>query len=143
MKSPIKGLWLQIIVVSLVIVVAVVSYQLQANRAAVGGSVSLQRLDLLYLREPAPYLTALGIKNGVKTVVVFCQKCSLPEVSGAQVVISKNKTIAEAYSMVTSSGRIGPGYVIIDSEGQLRYRSYDPDPARHNGEISRLVKGVE
>lgn len=143
MKAPVKGLWLQIILVSFVVIIGVINYQWQANKAMVGGSVSLQRLDLLYLNEPAPNLADLEIKSGSKAVVVFCQSCRLPTVAGAQVVLSKDRTISEAYSLVTSKGRLGPAYIIINTKGHLRYRTYDPDPARHQGEISRLVRGVE
>lgn len=142
-QAPSTRLWLQILSVALVAVVGVSQYQLQARQRAVGGAVALQRLDLLYLHQPAPGLAQLGVTSGSKTVVVFCQKCRLPEVAGTRVVGSSDISLADSYALVTSSGRLGPGYVIIDSHGSLRYRSFDADPASHSAEINRLVKGVE
>ena len=143
MKLPLGRLWLQIFVVAVMITAGVVHYQLEASQQAVGGELGLRRLDLLYLREPAPALAALGVPSGIRAVVVFCQSCKLPLVPEAQVIRSSDFRIAKDYALITNNGQLGPGYVIIDSHGQLRYRSYDADPDRHQGEIGRLVRGVQ
>ena len=143
MSTTRKRLWLQISVVAVLASVGVVQYQLQANKMAVGGAVALQRLDLLYLNEAAPGLRLLGVPSGTKAVVVFCQTCSQPLITGAQVVRSTDRALANQYGLVKDNAQLGPGYVIINSLGKLRYRSYDNDPAGHQGEINRLVRGVE
>ncbi len=50
------SLGLQLIVVALLAVAGVTQYQVQARQRAVGGAVGLQRLDLLFLSQPAPGL---------------------------------------------------------------------------------------
>jgi hypothetical protein len=103
----------------------------------------LQQLDLLYLDQPAPGLEELGLSPGRAGVVVFCpQECALPELPQAQVVRSSDARLARRYALVTDAGRMGPGYALIDARGQLRYRTFDPGLARHEQEISILLKGL-
>ncbi len=104
---------------------------------------SLQQLDLLYLDEPAPGLAQLGIDPGSPAVLVFCSvTCPLPDISGAQVVRSQGPRLAARYALLTPSGRIGPGYALVDADGTLRYRTFDPGLEDHEPEIEILVKGL-
>jgi len=89
----------------------------------------LRQLDLLYLDEPAAGLDQLGVTPGQPAVVVFCEaSCALPQVEGAQLVRSRDPALAARYAL-TTSGRVGPGYALIDPQGRLRYRTFDPRPA--------------
>ncbi|UGY91261.1 hypothetical protein [Streptomyces gobiensis] len=104
---------------------------------------ALQQLDLLFLDQPAPGLKELGLAPGRAAVVVFCQThCPLPELPQAQVVRSTDARLARRYALMTDTGRIGPGYALIDAQGQLRYRTFDPGLAHHEQEISILTEGL-
>ncbi|MET9835955.1 hypothetical protein ABZ078_43285 [Streptomyces sp. NPDC006385] len=104
---------------------------------------ALQQLDLLYLDQPAPGAEELGLAPGQAAVVVFCRtRCPLPELPQAQVVRSTDARLARRYALVTESGRIGPGYALIDARGQLRYRTFDPGLADHEQEIGILIDGL-
>ncbi|MBX9395763.1 hypothetical protein K4749_19705 [Streptomyces sp. TRM72054] len=104
---------------------------------------ALQQLDLLYLDQPAPGAEELGLVPGRAAVVVFCQtRCPLPELPQAQVVRSTDAHLARRYALVSESGRIGPGYALIDARGQLRYRTFDPGLADHQQEIRILIEGL-
>ena len=135
-------LWLQLLVVAAIASAGAVHYQLQSQQPTTFDA-GLQRLDLLYLRQPAPGLSGLGVKYGAKAVVIFCQSCRSPVVKGAQVLYSTDKGLANEYGLISKTGAVGPGYAIIDSQGQVRYRSFDANLVVHGGEISRLVKGVQ
>lgn len=112
--------------------------------AGVAPNPGLRQLDMLYLDEPAPGLGQLDIEAGAVTVAVFCpQACALPKISGAQVVRSTDRALAAEYALVTSAGRVGPGYALIDVAGRLRYRTFDPAPADHAAEIQVLVDAVD
>ncbi len=104
----------------------------------------LRQLDLLYLDEPAPGLDQLGVTPGQPAVVVFCEaSCALPQVEGAQLVHSSDPALAARYALTTASGRVGPGYALIDADGQLRYRTFDPAPGEHAAEIQVLVDALD
>ena len=76
-------------------------------------------------------------------MIVFCaEACDLPEVRGAQVVLSHDPALAARYALRTSAGRVGPGYALVDADGQLRYRTFDSAPGDHAGEIQVLVDAV-
>jgi hypothetical protein len=135
--------WAALILVGAGVTLGVLTYLLSPNRD-VAPIPALRQLDLLYLNEPAPGLDRLGVEPGTPAVIVFCEQvCDLPEVTGAQVVLSHDPVIAERYALRTSAGRVGPGYALVDPEGQLRYRTFDPAPGRHASEIQVLVDAVQ
>lgn len=104
---------------------------------------SLQQLDLLYLDEPAPGLQQLGVSPGAPAVLVFCATaCPLPDITVAQVVRSQDPRLAARYALLTPSGRIGPGYALVDADATLRYRTFDPGLEDHEPEIEILVEGL-
>lgn len=98
----------------------------------------LQQLDLLYLRQPAPHYQQLGFQRGRPGLLLVCGGCPAPDV-GAQVVRSTDPAVARDYALVTASGRVGPGYALIDGDGRVRYRTFDPSPAAHADEIAVLL----
>jgi hypothetical protein len=82
-------------------------------------------------------------------VVVVCDACAAPDVGGAgQVVVTDDEAVARAYALARPGGsagaavRIGPGYVVVDAGGRVRYRTFDPALGDHGEEIRRLLEGV-
>ncbi|MCW2679607.1 MAG: hypothetical protein JWM62_1008 [Frankiales bacterium] len=100
----------------------------------------LQQLDLLYLDEPAPGFIELGLRAGEPAVVVFCaDDCTLPDLSGAHVLRSDDMQLARLYDL-GEDGRTG--YALVDPDGDVRYRSYDPSPHEHETELQTLVDAL-
>ncbi len=127
-------------------VLAVVAAGLAAYLASSPGQLSgldrsLQQLDLLYLDEPAPLLGDLGIASGSPALIVVCEGCAAPAVD-AQVRVTADRQVAHAYALVGPDGAAGPGYAVVDSRGQVRYRTFDPGLSRHGEEIRVLLKAV-
>jgi hypothetical protein len=134
--------WLSIATAAIVATVGAALYVMSpdADLAPVPG---LRQLDLLYLDEPAPGLDPLGVERGRPAVILFCRPaCAPPPVTGVQVVHSGDADLAAEYALLTSSGRVGPGYALVDAAGQLRYRTFDPEPAEHAEEIQVLIDAV-
>ncbi len=103
---------------------------------------ALQQLDLLYLDEPAPAYDALGFSPGEPGLLLVCpDACPAPAVD-AQVRRSGDPAVARAYGLLTSDGRVGPGYALIDGEGHVRYRTFDAQAAAHGEEIAVLLGGL-
>jgi hypothetical protein len=99
----------------------------------------LQQLDLLYLDEPAPGYAQLPLQRGEPAVVVFCDGCPLPDLEDAQVVRSSDAQLARQYAL-GAGGRTG--FALIDRDGDVRYRSYDPAPHEHEPELQTLVDAL-
>lgn len=100
----------------------------------------LPQPDLFFLDEPAPGLDQLAVDPGRAVVIVFgAQDCVLPLIAGAQLVRCSDPALAWSYAMTTSTGRIGPGYAVIDAAGQLRYLTHDFAPGECGERIQRLV----
>lgn len=73
---------------------------------------------------------------------MFCEAaCPLPQIDDAQVVRSTDRSLAARYALV-DDGRIGPGYALIDAQGHVRYRTFDPGLAEHEPKIRILVDGL-
>lgn len=102
---------------------------------------ALQQLDLLYLDEPAPFIEELGLEEGRPALVVVCTHCEPPRVD-AQVAVTDDPQIAEAYALATTEGRIGPGYAVVDPGGRVRYRTFDPRVERHELEVGILLDAL-
>ncbi|MBA2529866.1 MAG: hypothetical protein H0V19_07900 [Euzebyales bacterium] len=102
---------------------------------------ALQQLDLLYLDEAAPFIDELGIEEGRPGLVVVCVDCEPPRVD-AQVAVTDDPQIAEAYALATVDGRIGPGYAVVDPRGRVRYRTFDPRVERHEVEVGILLDAL-
>jgi len=45
--------------------------------------------------------------------------------------------------MTTSTGRIGPGYAVVDAAGQLRYLTHDIEPGKRSERIHILVNALD
>lgn len=100
--------------------------------------------DVLFIHEPAPGLDRLALHPGLPTVVVFsADERDLPTVVGCQLVRCADLRLALKYALATSTGQIGPGYAVIDTDGQLRYRTYDPTPGEHSTRIQMLIDALQ
>jgi hypothetical protein len=104
----------------------------------------LQQLDMLFLDEPAPLLDEVGVEPGRPTLLVVCRRCTPPplEQVDAQVVVTDDEAVAAAYGLLSVEGRLGPGYAIVDSEGQVRYRTFDHRLGAHGEEIRILLEAT-
>lgn len=134
--------WVQILIVAAIAIIGVGFFTNKSSVARNGDALGLQRIDLLYLNEPAPNLEKLKLK-GTKAVIIFCASCRKPTVKGAKVIISNNPTVASHYALRRENGQIGPGYAVIDTRGYLRYRTFDNAINEHTREINRLVAGIK
>jgi hypothetical protein len=120
-----------------------VAYVLSADHE-VAPVQALRQLDMFYLDEPAPALDALGVQPGRPALILFCDpRCATASVSGAQVVHSDDPQLAAQYALLTAQGRVGPGYALLNADGRLRYRTFDPAPGEHAPEIQILINGLE
>lgn len=134
--------WLVLAAVGAVATIGVLAYLLSPGYG-IAPEPGLRQLDLLYLDEPAPALEQLGVAPGSPAVVVFCRSCDLPRIDDAQVVRSDDAALARSYALTTASGRVGPGYALVDPDGRLRYRTFDPAPGEHAAEIQVLVDALD
>lgn len=130
-----------IALVAIAVTVGTAAYLIADSRYQPEVYKGLDRLDMLFLNEPAPGYGGLHVA-GQRTVLVFCNHCQLPKVEGGQVRQSSNSALARQYSLATTDNRVGPGYAIIDSLGMVRYRTYDKNLHQHQGEINRLLRNV-
>lgn len=121
----------------------------------------LQQLDLFFLDEPAPASDRLGLRPGTRALVLVCGDplvdgegrrapvapavdCAAPPDLDprVQVVHVDEPEIATAYGLVTADGRVGPGYALVDARNHVRYRTFDPAPARHASELRVLIANL-
>ena len=103
---------------------------------------SLQQLDLLFLDQPLPepVADALPPPDG-RPRLLLVGDVEAPRVPQAQVVRVPDR-LADLVGLRTDGGRVGPGYALVDDEGRLRYRTYDPGLADHGREVRVLVDGL-
>ena len=118
-------------------VAGVAEYQLSDAHARHDPQHGLQQIDLLYLDEPAPGVTPAP--DGSPLLLVFCNGCALPDVDGARVLVSDDAALARRYGLGAPDS---PGYALVDGDGDVRYRSYDPGLGAHEVEIQVLVDGL-
>lgn len=115
----------------------------RAGNKARAPATDLPALDVLFIDEPAPGLDELAIDLGRPVVIIFgADDCVVPQISGAQLVRCAEPALAARYAMTTSTGRVGPGYAVVDAAGQLRYLTHDFAPGDRGERIQRLVNAL-
>lgn len=109
----------------------VVSYLRSPGHADHDPRRNLQQLNQLYLDEPAPLATELGLRRGRPALVVMCSRCRAPGPlpDQVQVVVTPDRDAALAYGLVTSAGRLGPGYALVDQPWAAALPHVRPRPA--------------
>ena len=133
------------VVATLAVLGAALAWFATTEEYQAGGALrGLRQLDLLYLEEPAPRVAALGIDPGRPALIVVCRDCDAPALGDpeVQVVVTGSEEVARDYGLLTTSGRVGPGYAIVDRAGRVRYRTFDPHLSSHPREIDILIAGL-
>jgi len=117
---------------------------LASGRASAPDNGLLQ-IDMLSLRERVPGVVAV---DGKPTMVVLAGRCSsvgVPSLSGQYGVVVHDAdepgydALARSLALPEAARRCQPGYALVDVEGFVRYRSYDPGWAQHAVEQSILL----
>lgn len=127
--------------VDLIVVLGVVAYLTSPPHRQHDPVHALQQLDAFYLDEAAPAYRQLGLRPGRPALLVVCDDgCRPPAGLDAQLRVSSDIAVARTYALVTETGRLGPGYAVIDSRGNVRYRTFDPGLGQHLKEIEILLE---
>jgi len=101
----------------------------------------LQQLAVLSLSEQVEGVQA---RSGRPTmVVVTCpslpmQARQLDEAYG--LVVSTDDALARALALPLATAECQPGYVLLDGDSTIRYRTYDPGWSRHSDEQEVLLE---
>jgi hypothetical protein len=107
----------------------------------------LQQIGILMLDERVPGVQAV---DGRPTMVVATgQGCpprdprprALDERFG--LVVSPDASLARSLALPKAAQGCTPGYVLLDGDSRVRYRSYDPGWARHSFEQEVLLEAIE
>ena len=102
----------------------------------------LLQLDVLSLRERVPGVEPV---DGRPTMIVAtCPRApTAPRLLSREygLVVSTDAALAERLAL-PAAARCQSGYVLVDPEGFVRYRSYDPGWARHPQEQEILLENL-
>ena len=105
----------------------------------------LLQIDVLTLRETVPGVVPV---DGKPTMIVLAcgpERSLLPERYGVVVHLPSEAAydgLARALALPEAARRCQPGYALVDREGFVRYRSYDPGWAKHADEQSILLDAL-
>lgn len=134
---------------ALVLAVALLSVGLVAGWFATGNASApdggLQQLDLLMLHEQVPGLQAV---DGRPTMVVVtsdgCPDTRAPRRLDERygLVVSTDPGLARRLALPRAATGCTPGYVLLDGDSTVRYRSYDPGWPEHDQEQEILLEAV-
>lgn len=82
-----------------------------------------------------------SVASAAAIVAVLSGPGACDEVAG--VVVDPERRTAAAYGMrVPADGGPPVGYAVVDAQSRVRYRTLDPHPAAHSGEISTVLAGL-
>lgn len=105
----------------------------------------LQQIDLLMLHEQVPGLQAV---DGRPTMVVVtgegCPDTRAPRRLDERygLVVSTDPGLARQLALPRAATGCTPGYVLLDGDSTVRYRSYDPGWPEHDQEQEILLEAV-
>jgi hypothetical protein len=106
----------------------------------------LQQIDLLMLSERVP---GIGALEGKPTMVVTpgrgCDDAAAPEghLSDAfSLVVDPDPGLARRLGLPAAAERCQPGYALVDRDGVVRYRTYDPRWTEHAQEQEILLENL-
>jgi hypothetical protein len=107
----------------------------------------LQQIGLLMLDERVPGVEAV---DGRPTMVVVSgQRCpaSAPQPRRLDerfgLVVSPDAELARRLALPKAAEGCEPGYVLLDGDSRVRYRTYDPGWPRHDLEQEVLLEAIE
>ena len=131
--------------VRLVLAVQVVAAALVTGWFATGHASApddgLLQLDILSLSEPVTGLTAVDGRPTM--VVVTCPDLPTeprrldPDFG---LIVSTDDALARRLALPLATAECQPGYVLLDGDSQVRYRTYDPGWPRHSFEQEVLLE---
>lgn len=134
--------------VPLVVGVQLVAVALTVGWFATGGTTApddgLQQIDMLTLHERVPGVEAV---DGRPTMLVVTHDdCPDPGPRRLDarygLRITTDPRLAESLALPAAVERCQPGYVLLDADGVVRYRTYDPGWARHDQEQEILLESI-
>lgn len=105
----------------------------------------LLQIDVLSLHEAVPGVDTV---NGLPTMVVLAGQCDKQHQPGLKArygtVVHRSgepgyADLARALALPKAIGRCQPGYVLVDRDGFVRYRTYDPGWWNHATEQEILL----
>lgn len=107
----------------------------------------LLQIDVLSLHEPVAGLQAV---DGRPTMVVLTGQGCPPQVSQERhldrrygLILSPDRELARRLSLPYAAVRCQPGYVLLDADSNVRYRTYDPGWAEHAQEQEILLENLD
>jgi hypothetical protein len=123
----------------------VTGWLLTGNPSAPDGG--LQQIDMITLEERVPGVDAVGGRPTM--VVVTGQRCPsrppeprrLDERFG--LVVSPDAGLARRLALPKAAEGCTPGYVLLDGDSHVRYRTYDPRWPAHDEEQEILLEAIE
>ena len=112
----------------------------------------LRQLDLLLLRERVPGVAAVGGRPTVVLAPSTCPGQARREVAQAGrpgglprrygLVMLSDPAVVRALALGRSLSGCLPGYVLVDGQGYVRYRTYDPGLSDHVDEQLVLLEAL-
>lgn len=134
------GTWLVLAVQALSVALVVGWF---ATGHASAPDAGLQQLDLLSLDERVPGLTALDRRP---TMVVVTCAAEVPErrelAQEYGLVVSTDSTLARRLALPRAV-QCQSGYVLLDADSVVRYRTYDPGWLDHSFEQEVLLEHLD
>jgi hypothetical protein len=116
-----------------------------ATGRPVAPDAGLQQIDLLMLSERVDGVRAVGGRPTM--VVVTSPDCPDPGPRRLDerygLVVSTDPALAERLALPAAARGCSPGYVLVDADDVVRYRSYDPGWPRHDQEQEILLEHLD
>jgi hypothetical protein len=106
----------------------------------------LQQIDLLMLDEPVLGVEAVGGRPTM--LVVTGQRCPPQDPEPRRLddrfglVVSPDAALARRLALSKAAEGCSPGYVLLDGDSRIRYRTYDPGWPRHDQEQEILLEAI-
>lgn len=135
-----------VLVVQAVCVALVLGWFGAGNASA--PDAGLQQIDLLMLNER---VAGVGAVDGKPTMLVVpgrgCPPAENPDAQHLDdrfaLVVSPDRELARRLALPAAAERCQPGYVLLDRDGVVRYRTYDPGWPDHAQEQQILLENLD
>ena len=106
----------------------------------------LQQIDMLTLHERVDGVGAVGGRPTM--VVVTGQDCPTGDGGPRRLdprfglVVTADPDLAQRLALPAAAERCSPGYALVDGDGVVRYRTYDPGWPEHAQEQEILLEAI-